>query len=81
MSSTTAKTIHLRELEPRDRHVLIFASFDALQAGESLPLVNDDIRDRFASLEDRTPGQFGLVLRGGRPHRAASADRQVGRRR
>jgi uncharacterized protein (DUF2249 family) len=59
MSTTTAQTIDLRALQPRDRHALIFASFDALQAGESLRLVNDhDPRPLRFQLEDRTPGQF-----------------------
>jgi len=60
MSSTTAKTIDLRELQPHDRHALIFASFDALQAGESFQLVNDhDPRPLRLQFERRTPGQFG----------------------
>lgn len=60
MSATAAKIIDLRELQPQDRHALIFASFDALQAGESFQLVNDhDPRPLRFQFEDRTPGQFG----------------------
>lgn len=59
MFSTTVKTIELRELLPHDRHALIFATFDALQVGESLQLVNDhDPRPLRFQFEQRTPGRF-----------------------
>jgi uncharacterized protein (DUF2249 family) len=35
------KTIDVREITPRDRHPLIFQTFDALEDGEGFELVND----------------------------------------
>lgn len=34
-------TIDVRTIAPRDRHPLIFQTFDALQPGEAFVLVND----------------------------------------
>jgi len=34
-------TIDVRPIAPRERHPLIFGSFDALAAGEALLLIND----------------------------------------
>ncbi|WP_427914715.1 DUF2249 domain-containing protein [Ramlibacter sp. MMS24-I3-19] len=36
-----ATRIDVRELEPRERHPTIFATFQALRSGEFLELVND----------------------------------------
>ena len=36
-----AKTIDVREIAPRERHPLIFQTFDDLAAGEAFELVND----------------------------------------
>lgn len=33
--------LDVRTIQPRDRHAMIFAKFDALQPGESFELVND----------------------------------------
>jgi len=43
MSSTAAPEIRIdvREITPRDRHPLIFQTFDDLPAGGSMLLVND----------------------------------------
>jgi uncharacterized protein (DUF2249 family) len=42
MSEQTYKAVlDVRELQPRDRHPLIFDSFLALQPGEAMLLVND----------------------------------------
>jgi uncharacterized protein (DUF2249 family) len=35
------KQIDVRTIQPRDRHPLIFDTFDNLKAGESFELVND----------------------------------------
>lgn len=35
------KVVDVREILPRERHPLIFSTFDGLAAGESLVLVND----------------------------------------
>ena len=60
MTSTLAQTIDLRDIQPRERHALIFASFDALQPGGAFELVNDhDPRPLRFQFQDRTPGQFG----------------------
>lgn len=40
-SNIVRNTIDVREIPPRDRHVLIFDTFDALQPGEALLLVAD----------------------------------------
>lgn len=59
MSSNVAPRIDLREIAPRNRHALIFETFDALKAGEALELVNDHdpvpLRDQF---DGRSPGGF-----------------------
>ena len=34
-------TVDVREIAPRNRHPLIFETFDSLQTGESFILVND----------------------------------------
>lgn len=34
-------TIDVRTIQPRERHPLIFATFDALPLGESFELIND----------------------------------------
>lgn len=33
--------LDVRTIQPRDRHPMIFSTFDALQPGESFELVND----------------------------------------
>jgi uncharacterized protein (DUF2249 family) len=38
---TPTTTVDVRSIAPRDRHPLIFGTFDALAAGEALLLVND----------------------------------------
>ncbi|MEZ5098641.1 MAG: DUF2249 domain-containing protein [Thermoleophilia bacterium] len=41
MPGTETQLIDVRELPPRERHPLIFATFGALGSGESFVLVND----------------------------------------
>ncbi len=43
MNTTTATlpTVDLRNLAPRERHPLVFATFKALQPGEAMELIND----------------------------------------
>lgn len=38
---TEERVVDVRGMVPRERHPLIFATFDALQPGESLRLIND----------------------------------------
>ncbi len=56
----TAKTIvDVREMPPRDRHPLIFGSFDQLSPGEALMLVNDhDPKPLFYQFQAESPGKF-----------------------
>lgn len=59
MSTACAPTIDVRGIAPRERHPLIFSRFDALQAGESIQLVNDhDPRPLYYQFEQRCPKQF-----------------------
>lgn len=41
MTTTSATTIDVREIAPRDRHTLIFNEFDAIEPGQALQIVND----------------------------------------
>ena len=59
LATSTPAAIDLRTIAPRERHALVFARFDALQAGRSLQLVNDhDPQPLRFQLDDRAPGQF-----------------------
>ena len=52
-------TIDVRPVQPRERHPLIFGSFDALAAGESLLLVNDhDPKPLFYQFQAESRGKF-----------------------
>ena len=59
MSAEPVTRIDLREIPPRERHALIFKSFEALTVGQGLELVNDHdpvpLRYQF---EDRFPSAF-----------------------
>lgn len=51
--------IDVREITPRDRHPLIFQTFDALAAAESFELVNDhDPKPLYYQFLHERPGQF-----------------------
>lgn len=41
MGQTSTNSIDVRTIAPRDRHPLIFQTFDNLDTGESFELVND----------------------------------------
>jgi uncharacterized protein (DUF2249 family) len=41
MSTSAKATIDVRPLHPRDKHPQIFATFDTLQPGEVMLLIND----------------------------------------
>lgn len=41
MSAATTNALDIREIAPRERHAVIFARFDELEAGDSLQLIND----------------------------------------
>jgi uncharacterized protein (DUF2249 family) len=60
MTSTTyLDSVDLRQLAPRERHPLIFSSFNNLPLGETMELVNDhDPRPLHAQFLAQMPGQF-----------------------
>ena len=52
-------TVDVRTIVPRERHPLIFGSFNALQPGESLLLINDhDPKPLFYQFQAELPGTF-----------------------
>ena len=54
------KTIDVREIMPRERHPLIFQTFDDLVAGESFELVNDhDPKPLYYQFMAEREGQVG----------------------
>lgn len=59
LAIATPAAIDLRTVAPRDRHALVFDRFGALQAGQSMQLVNDhDPQPLQSQFEDRAFGQF-----------------------
>ena len=55
----TVSQIDVRTIPPRERHPLIFSTFDSLVTGEALELVNDhDPRPLFSQFIARVPGEF-----------------------
>lgn len=54
-----ALTLDVREITPRERHPLIFQSFEALAPGECLTLVSDhDPKPLYYQLMAEKPGQL-----------------------
>lgn len=52
-------TIDVRSIPPRERHPLIFATFDSLAAGEGLLLINDhDPKPLFYQFQAGAEGEF-----------------------
>lgn len=52
-------TVDVRSIAPRERHPLIFGSFDRLAAGEALLLVNDhDPKPLYYQFQAESKGQF-----------------------
>ncbi|CCF82993.1 DUF2249 domain-containing protein [Nitrolancea hollandica] len=55
-----ASTLDVREISPRERHPLIFQSFEDLTPGQSFTLVNDhDPKPLYYQLMAEHPGQAG----------------------
>lgn len=55
----TMKTVDVRNMIPRDRHPLIFQTFDGLTVGASFELVNDhDPKPLYYQFLHERPGQF-----------------------
>ena len=62
MTTETAgeRIVDVRPILPRERHPLIFATFDALQPGESFRLVNDhDPKPLYYQFQAERLDQFG----------------------
>lgn len=58
-NSEQTQVIDVRRIAPRDRHPLIFATFDGLAAGASFVLVNDhDPRPLNYQFQFERAGQF-----------------------
>ncbi|SDH96297.1 DUF2249 domain-containing protein [Propionivibrio dicarboxylicus] len=56
---TLKTTVDVRSIAPRERHPLIFGTFDALQPGEALLLVNDhDPKPLFYQFQAELAGTF-----------------------
>lgn len=52
-------TVDVRSIAPRERHPLIFGTFDRLAAGQALLLVNDhDPKPLFYQFQAESPGEF-----------------------
>lgn len=59
MPDTTHDRIDVRTIAPRDRHPLLFRTFDALAAGEAYELVNDhDPKPLYYQFMAERPGQL-----------------------
>lgn len=57
---TERTTIDVRTIIPRERHPLLFKTFDELVAGESFELVNDhDPKPLYYQFMAERPGQLG----------------------
>ena len=53
------KTVDVREIPPKNRHPLIFQTFDALEEGEAFELVNDhDPKPLYYQFLHERPDQF-----------------------
>lgn len=57
---STQKRIDVRTIIPRERHPLLFQTFDGLAVGESFELVNDhDPKPLYYQFMAERPGQLG----------------------
>lgn len=55
-----AKTIDVREIPPRERHPLIFNTFEELAVGEAFRIINDhDPKPLYYQFQAEKPGQVG----------------------
>ena len=55
----TTKAVDVRQIPPPERHPLIFGTFEALQAGEALELINDhDPMPLYFQFHDKQGGRF-----------------------
>lgn len=57
--TTNTKELDVRTIQPRDRHPLIFQTFDALAPGDAFILINDhDPKPLFYQFSFEREGQF-----------------------
>ena len=55
----TVTELDIRPVPPREKHPTIFRTFDALEAGETLLLINDhDPKPLYYQLSAERPGKF-----------------------
>ncbi len=60
MPVETSPRIDVRAIAPRERHPLIFSTFNALADGQAMELVNDhDPRPLYFAFQAQSPGGFG----------------------
>lgn len=58
--SSAERVVDVREIAPRERHQLIFATFEALQPGDAFLLVNDhDPKPLYYQFQAELPEQVG----------------------
>lgn len=59
LEGASMQQLDVRTIVPRERHPLIFATFDALDAGAAFELVNDhDPKPLYYQLQAERPGQL-----------------------
>lgn len=59
MSDTFHTTVDVREIPPRERHPLIFSTFEKMPNGKAFQLVNDhDPKPLFYQFQAEFPGRF-----------------------
>ena len=59
MTTSSTTVLDVREMAPRERHPTILSTFDALQPGRALELVNDhDPKPLRYQFEAELPGAF-----------------------
>jgi len=59
MHTAEMKQVDVRKIQPRDRHPMIFETFDQLEVGESFELLNDhDPRPLQYQFDVERPGEF-----------------------
>jgi uncharacterized protein (DUF2249 family) len=59
MHQPTIATLDVRHVVPRERHPLIFSTFEDLPSGRAMELVNDhDPKPLFFHLQSDMPGKF-----------------------
>jgi uncharacterized protein (DUF2249 family) len=59
MSACTASRVDVRTIAPRERHPLIFSTFERLAEGQAMELVNDhDPKPLYYQFQAELPGKF-----------------------